>query len=49
MKELPLRMEANVVARLDEARERLGLKTRRRRRARGRPALHRAGLMASDR
>jgi hypothetical protein len=28
MKVLPLRMEADVVARLDEARERLGLKTR---------------------
>jgi hypothetical protein len=28
MKVLPLRMEANVVARLDEARERLGMKTR---------------------
>jgi hypothetical protein len=28
MKVLPLRMEAGVVARLDEARERLGLKTR---------------------
>ena len=28
MKVLPLRMEAEVVARLDEARERLGLKTR---------------------
>ena len=28
MKVLPLRMEAEIVARLDEARERLGLKTR---------------------
>ena len=28
MKVLPLRMEAEIVARVDEARERLGLKTR---------------------